>query len=370
MKFNLFVVILLLHTLAGHAWEMDSVRMESKGGQKFIIHRVEAGETLFAISQKYNVKIQELVKHNPNAEAGLSIHQEVLVPYFEPDSHLEQKFNGREIFHIVAPGETLYSLSRKYDVSIDSLKKYNKLTSSSLNLGDSLIVGYKTPGNTTTNVDTPDTAPIQSASDHPFHIVAASETLYSISKKYGISTEDLKKLNQLNSNELSIGQKLILSASEEEKDTPNPLISTDEEPLEETIIEEESEDTEEGKEEIEEEVPIDTLYVKTDNSRFKERKEKIGNLNKTIEEGFAMKIQRTGDTRRYLALHRTARIGTIIEVKNQMNNLSIFARVVGKLPETGINRNVLIRVSSAAYEKLAALDAKIPVEIGYVTDDD
>lgn len=365
MKFNLFVVILLLHTLAGHAWEMDSVRMESKGGQKFIIHRVEAGETLFAISQKYNVKIQELVKHNPNAEAGLSIHQEVLVPYFEPDSDLEQKFNGREIFHVVAPGETLYSLSRKYDVSIDSLKKYNKLTSSSLNLGDSLIVEYKTPGNTTTNVDTPDTAPIQSSNDHPFHIVAASETLYSISKKYGISTEDLKKLNQLNSNELSIGQKLILSASAEEKDTPSQLVSTDEEPLEEDIKEKETE-----QEEIEEEVPIDTLYVKTDNSRFKERKEKIGNLNKTIEEGFAMKIQRTGDTRRYLALHRTARIGTIIEVKNQMNNLSIFARVVGKLPETGINRNVLIRVSSAAYEKLKALDAKIPVEIGYVTDND
>lgn len=366
MKFNLFVVILLAHSLAGQAFEMDSVRMESKGGMKFIIHRVEVKETLFAISQKYNVKIQELVKHNPNAEAGLSIHQEVLVPYFEPDSDLGQKFNGRETFHVIAPGETLYSLSKKYDVPIDSLKKYNKLTSSSLNLGDSLIVGYKTPGNTATIVDTPQTEPIKSASDHPFHIVAASETLYSISKKYDISTEDLKKLNQLNSNELSIGQKLIISTElqdEEVTDNLTPQASIKEDSL--------KVDIEDGELEVEEEkINIDTLYVRTDNTRFKERTEKIGNLNKTIEEGFAMKIQRTGDTRRYLALHRTARVGTIIEVKNQMNNLSIFARVVGKLPETGINRNVLIRVSSAAYEKLAALDAKIPVEIGYVIDND
>jgi hypothetical protein len=60
----------------------------------------------------------------------------------------------------------------------------------------------------------------------------------------------------------------------------------------------------------------------------------------------------------------------VIEVKNQMNNQSIFARVVGKLPETGLNKNVLLRVSNAAFEQLKALDASIPVEIGYVMDNE
>ena len=39
---------------------------------------------------------------------------------------------------------------------------------------------------------------------------------------------------------------------------------------------------------------------------------------------------------------------------------------MGKLPETGLNRNVLLRVSNAAFERLKAIDAKIPVEIGFV----
>jgi hypothetical protein len=174
-----------------------------------------------------------------------------------------------------------------------------------------------------------------------YYIVELSETLYSISLKFNLDIQNIKDWNNLASNNLSVGQKLDLNKSSRDSVIykPKPVVITK---------------------------PIDTLYVSTDNSRFKKKTEMNDNIEKTLEEGFAAKIEKTQDTRKYLALHRNAPIGTVIEVKNQMTDLSIFARVVGKLPETGLNQNVLIRLSHAAFSKLGALNSKIPVEIGFV----
>lgn len=365
MKFRLLIVTLLF-CFAGKAIGMDSLRMEINGGKKFIIHKVDAQETLFAISRKYNVKIQELINHNKGIENGININQEVIVPYFEEETSTSVPLNGNEILHVVQPGETSYRLSKQYSISIDSLLMLNQLESPNLSLGDTLIVGFESTKNKKSKdqitVKSMTVLPIKennatqdSLSQGQYHIVKGSETLYSIAKTYNVSLEELNKVNKLSTNNLSIGQKLLISQSK---------------PPTQELSNKEKEDSEAKELEEPEPIKIDTLYVSSNNSRFKERTEKVGNLNKTLEDGFAMKIKNTNDSRRYLALHRTAPIGTVIEVKNQMNNLSIYARVVGKLPETGVNKNVLIRISNAAYEKLKALDAKIPVEIGYVREND
>ena len=79
-----------------------------------------------------------------------------------------------------------------------------------------------------------------------------------------------------------------------------------------------------------------------------------------------MEIENSPKTKKYLCLHRSLAIGTIIQVKNLMNSQSIFVRVVGKLPQIGANENVLIRLSSVAYKRLGAIDAKFPVELSYI----
>lgn len=371
MKSNLVILILILSCLSIKALGMDSLRMETNNGKKFIVHRVEAKETLFAISQKYNVKVQELLNHNEGVQNGLKIHQEILVPYFGEDTAQKQDSASNLIYHVVQSGDTFFNISKKYELSLDSLMAINKLQSTALSLGDTLIVGVKDNANNSLSsviekVDI-ERKPIDNAIDiiqekvgDQLHFVKASETLYSISKLYNIDFNAIKKLNNLSTNELDIGQKLIISKNPQTEGTEiveeavEAGIKIEEESVEDSVIA------------VPEPIKIDTLFVKTDNSRFKERIEKMGNLDKTVEEGFAMKIPNTEDTRKYLALHRNAPIGTVIEVKNQMNDLSIFARVVGKLPETGLNRNVLLRVSNAAFERLKAIDAKIPVEIGFV----
>lgn len=375
MKSNLVVLILILSCLSFKVLGIDSLRMEINNGKKFIIHRVESKETLYAISKKYNVKLQELLNHNKGIENGLKVHQEILVPYFGEEVSTKLAPEDGNIFHIVKSGDTFYSISKKYEISLDSLMAMNKLQSTALNLGDSLIIGKKrmvdkTPApvikivrQESESIENRKVESQQESGDQ-FHTVKASETLYSISKLYNIDFKTIKELNGLSSNELDIGQKLIIS-----KAVNSDIAIIIEEPIEPEI----KIDMEQVKDSVgvvPEPIKIDTLYVKTDNSRFKERIEKMGNLDKTVEEGFAMKIPNTEDTRTYLALHRNAPTGTVIEVKNQMNDLSIFARVVGKLPETGLNKNVLLRVSNAAFVKLKALDAKIPVQIGFVLENE
>jgi rare lipoprotein A (peptidoglycan hydrolase) len=58
-------------------------------------------------------------------------------------------------------------------------------------------------------------------------------------------------------------------------------------------------------------------------------------------------------------------VGSVIRVKNEENNLTIFARVVGVLPETGDNSKILIKLSQAAFEQLKGVNARFPVEVLY-----
>ncbi|AMR26731.1 hypothetical protein A0257_06150 [Hymenobacter psoromatis] len=83
------------------------------------------------------------------------------------------------------------------------------------------------------------------------------------------------------------------------------------------------------------------------------------------EVGIAAPIASSG-TDKYLALHKTAPIGTIMQVKNQMNGQSVYVRVIGVLPDTGENDNILVRLSPRAVQKLGTTDSKFRVETSYV----
>jgi rare lipoprotein A (peptidoglycan hydrolase) len=84
------------------------------------------------------------------------------------------------------------------------------------------------------------------------------------------------------------------------------------------------------------------------------------------EKGIAEVITGTGESAKFLALHKSAPVGTIIQVSNPMNNISIFVRVIGKLPATGENDKIVIKLSQSAYERLNAIDKKFLVDLSYI----
>lgn len=106
----------------------------------------------------------------------------------------KQELNQEE--YIVQKGDTLYSIGRKFNISVDELKSINQLTSNMISIGQVLSLTEKNTNN---------------------YIVQKGDTLYSISKKFNISVEELKRINNLTSNLISIGQELII-AKEEEKE--------------------------------------------------------------------------------------------------------------------------------------------------------
>ncbi|MCR9082882.1 MAG: LysM peptidoglycan-binding domain-containing protein, partial [Cyclobacteriaceae bacterium] len=114
---------------------MDSLRTEKRGGKSFIVHQVEAKETLFAISRRYQTPVGEIVKSNESLKSGLKAGQEIFVPFIG-----EESVPAGSDLHKVASGETLYSISKKYNVSIDELKTWNSLRGNDLSVGQALII--------------------------------------------------------------------------------------------------------------------------------------------------------------------------------------------------------------------------------------
>ena len=333
-------LILVFLTSASKASTLDSLRMEVRNEGSFVVHQVVAKETLYSLSKRYGTTIADIVKHNPGAENGLAIGDVLSIPY--------TRENAR-ITHIVKESETLYSISRRYNVSIDDLKEWNKLKNNDLKLGQPLRIYPK-------NEELLDTTE-RTEYEENIHVVQSGETLFSISKQYGISVKKLRKLNKLESNDISIGKSLQVQTSKSKKsDTKDKEQPT--EPTEPVNIEEEPQ-VEEKK------APVpDTIYVNY--RKQPKRIENASGFESIVENGLAEVIENNTDTRKYLALHREAPVGTLMQVRNEETGLRVFVRVVGKLPDTVVNEQILIKISKPAFDRLGAVNKRFPVVVSYV----
>lgn len=352
MRFFLFAAIIMTLAVDSRANSFsfdDSLRVEARDGKKFIIHKVDAKETLFGISRRYKVTIDQITEVNPGVADGLKIGQELTIPFVET-AKTETK---KQVKHFVDIGETLYSISKKYDVSVDEIKQWNNLSGNDLDVGQQLSI-YSESAKTEETA-----APVETKISLPktptYHIVAEKETLFAISRLYRATVDDLRKWNSLRGNDISIGQRLIVS-DKDGAGTSNPVVNDIPKESETEMVEAKA---------IVEEPEIIPLKA-ADVVEFNSQVVKVGSLNKVLEEGMAMVIENSTDTKKYLALHRTASVGTVVRVKNLMNNLTIYVRVVGKLPDTGDNNNLLLKVSRTAYERLGAIDRQFPVEVSYI----
>jgi LysM repeat protein len=345
------VFLLTMITNLSFGAEMDSVRLEKREGKQFVIHRVGQGETLYAISRRYQSSVEEISKTNNLSGNSVAIGQEIAIPWKRdvPKSMNQNSASG-QLYHTVEAGQTLYAISRQYDVSVDEIKRLNNLTSNELSTGQQLVVkkGQK---------PLEQTAPVKPepvATKNPqltYHTVAPSETLFSISQKYDVSVDDIKKWNDLKSNSLSVGQELAIGKPATIK---APVVVAEETPA-----------REKKKELVVSEASNGSLK-QINKQGYTRDTASVAGYEKVVEEGFAMVIENSPETRKFLALHRTAPIGAILEVKNRMNGRSIYVRVVGKLPDTGTNNKVLIRLSEKAFQRLESVDPKVPVEVSYV----
>jgi LysM repeat protein len=351
-----FSFSLVVTTKAEVLAPMDSIGVETVNGKTFIIHKVDEKETLFAISRRYKVSVDAILEFNKEADKGLEIGQIVKVPY-TPKQTVKQ---GDGITHTVEAKETMFSISRKYNVTTDEIKQWNNLSDNTLSIGQTLVIRKKA------GVITPAATPVLSKKG--IHTVGQQETIYSIARLYGITQQQLKDWNNLQSSELKIGQSLFVSQPERsvasvQKNEP----AVQQEPVRETsvvkqepVVKKEPEPVRKDPEPVKQtpastEQPVPSIKIS----------ESVKNGSETIQGGLAELIEGTEGNRKYLALHRTAPIGTILKVRNEMNNREVFVRVTGKLPDTALTDKVIIRISKSAYDRLGAIDQRFRVEVTY-----
>ena len=142
---------------------------------------VKSGDSLYSISKRFNTTVDEIKKINNLTNNLLSIGQKLIIP---------NNNNSNNNIYIVKSGDSLYSISKRFNTTVDDIKKINNLTSNLLSIGQKLII----PNN---NQDIT-------------YTVVKGDNLYSISKRFNVTVDDIKKINNLTSNLLSIGQKLII----------------------------------------------------------------------------------------------------------------------------------------------------------------
>jgi len=337
-KVLVIIFVLLSMSSYGVTNSVDSIGVEKMNGLWFLIHRVDQNETIYALSQRYGVSSSDILDHNPEAKKGLSIGQKLEIPL----KHYNPGNTGNQLKHTVKTSETLYSISRKYDISVGELKEWNNLKGNSLSIGQVLIIKKEVENN-----QLPPSEEVDRSRQKIVHIVRSGETLYGIANKYNISLNDLRVWNSLDNNNVGLGQELIVGFTDG-KGNETPIKSN-------TLVEDDKKETQAKK-------PVVPLDIPESNYE-----EEIGDdgFRKITERGVASVIGGSETTKKYLALHRTAPVGTIMQIRNEMNDMTVFVRVIGKLPDTGENERFLIKISKTAYERLRAVDDRFMVEITY-----
>lgn len=180
-------------------------------------HKVQKGETLFTLSKLYGKSIDELKAMNNLKDAKIFLGQEILiekpvevaqhVPTEKPKVAVAEK---EETTYKVKKGETLSSIARKFDTTQDELISLNQLTNNKILAGQELKVAEQKTAvaSAPVSVDALVASQPTSINEPVNHKVAAGESLFSISKSYNISIDELKAQNNLSTNKLQQGQTL------------------------------------------------------------------------------------------------------------------------------------------------------------------
>lgn len=163
-----------------------------------MIYTVKAGDTLYGISKQFGVSAMDIYNLNNLTSSNIKIGQQLLIP-------TNQGTNPANMFtYTVKKGDSLYSIAKIYNTTVNDIIKLNNLKNTNLSIGQKLLI--------------PETN--ESVDKLPSFInytVQKGDNLYSIAKKYGISVDTIIKDNALNTNILSIGQTLKIRTTDNQE---------------------------------------------------------------------------------------------------------------------------------------------------------
>lgn len=153
---------------------------------------VKKGDSLYSIAKRYNTTVKDITRLNNLTSNSLTVGQLLIIAIDDNATSTPTTYKD----YVVKKGDSLYSIANKNNITVDELKKINNLTSNMLSIGQVLKL------------------PTQDKEEEmAMYTVQKGDSLYSIAKKFGITVDEIKSLNNLTSNNLAIGEQLMIKGS-------------------------------------------------------------------------------------------------------------------------------------------------------------
>jgi LysM repeat protein len=295
---------------------VDSVGVENQNGKKVILHKLKPKDNYYSIGRRYHVSPKTIINFNNNAKMtiGNIIKVPTDLPFAEPAKTVKAapvRQNKPAVQAPVVPQPASQPAAQPAATQAQANQPANT--------GD-------------------DATPTQ-------YKVSASETLYSIAKRFNTTVEDIVNLNGLKSNSISPGQVLMVKSNTPQSTTPPPA---EHQPADNAVATRDS-----------------TTPALVPDSSHHMNANRFGIYEKD-EKGVATWMDDDGlDASKMLVLHRTAPIGTVIKITNVMTNRTTFAKVVGRFTDTEQTKDVIIVLTKNVAQALGALDKRFQVNLSY-----
>lgn len=359
--FKLFfsTTALVLIFLSTYGNPIDSLGIEKRNGKILVQHKVEKGETLYSILKRYDCSEKDFLAANSSFKKGSAIALDQVIEIPLQSKKAKKAPAKAPIVEIIPAAPTKVSEKKNVDengieiVDVpEATPKENPSAEKVSQVDSAKGVVAKTDA---TKKATPAKSPLKGKT----HAVVAGQNLFTVAKLYNVKVWQIREWNSLTNDALKVNQVLVVEkpanfvAKVAKKDTLKPKAVQVQAPAGDVVVKEK-----------EKEKPKDQAVVNKPVAN-KPAATTVPNApggKKFSEQGIAEMIDAGASTNKFLALHRTAPVGTLIKVANQANGQSVWVKVIGKLSSAG---DVVIKISPKAFEKLSPKDKRIRADLSY-----
>lgn len=164
----------------------------------YLVYTVKSGDSLYKIAQQYNTTVDQLIQLNNLTTTALTIGQQIFIPQQGTGTGEVPPTNTGETIYTVQAGDSLYKIAQRYNTTVSAIASYNNLTSNELQIGQRLRIPSQG-----TNQPTMEQT----------YTVKSGDSLYKIAQQYNTTADAIKSYNNLTSNMLRVGQVLRIPTS-------------------------------------------------------------------------------------------------------------------------------------------------------------
>lgn len=214
--------VLLVVLFVSLGVQAQTIPTEKHNGVKCYVHEVETGHTLYGIAVKYGVDMEEVISFNPGVDSVLVVGKILYIPANKDNKKWVNKgqieLEDNMIIHHVDKGETIFSIARKYNTSVNEIYENNPNLDQNIQIGQSIRI-KKRPKNDLVALTA---VPGEDSLVH--HVIKAGETMYSIARYYQLSIADIQEVNpKLDMNNIPAGTEIRLPILTESYKTKKAL---------------------------------------------------------------------------------------------------------------------------------------------------